>query len=346
MRGAEGGGHPFGQRRLVLGGPGVLVEGERDGAQIGPRRARGEGCDGRRIEPGREEDADRHVRHQVVADAVGQHVAQLGRARRLAFARAGHGLRNGEEALGWLGAMVVDPLGGPGRQGADIGVEGVRVGHVAPQEEAHVAGRRGPLTRVPARAQRLHLRGDAEAGAIVGGVERLDAEGVARQQHAGPGRVPDDEGVHAAQVAHHVRPVALVEVEQHLRVRVGAEFVTLLGQAVAQGHEVVDLAVEGDDEGVLAMGHGLVAGGRRIDDREPPVAEADPAVGGQPVTKIVGAADGHRVPDRRQLRLLDRRGMGAVGQDRDDAAHYFRATARKLRLRMAPRPVSPVSAAI
>ena len=51
----------------------------------------------------------------------------------------------------------------------------------------------------PPGEQRLHLRGRADHPAIVGVVERLDAEGIAGEPEDALALVPKREGEHAAQ---------------------------------------------------------------------------------------------------------------------------------------------------
>ena len=53
---------------------------------------------------------------------------------------------------------------------------------------------------------------------------------------------------------------------------------------------IVDFAVEDDDEAAVVREHRLVAGGRQVDDRQPPVAERDPRLGIAPQALVVGPA--------------------------------------------------------
>ena len=124
--------------------------------------------------------------------------------------RLGRRLRQdvGDEAIrpGRLRAALADPHGVARRHAADAAVQGPRVGHAAPEKKAGMAGRLG--AGVDRRSQqRLHLRGHAQGVAVVGVVQRLDAEGVARQQHRALAPVPEREGEHAAQLVQHGRAV-------------------------------------------------------------------------------------------------------------------------------------------
>ncbi len=66
-------------------------------------------------------------------------------------------------------------------QRADFAIECVWFRHVTPDEKANVTRRlRGASHRAVAQ-QRLHLRRDADGMTIIGVIERLDAERIARQ---------------------------------------------------------------------------------------------------------------------------------------------------------------------
>ena len=90
-------------------------------------------------------------------------------------------------------------------------------------------------------------------------------------------------------------PVLLVEVDDRLGVGARAEPVALGLEARAQLGVVVDLAVEGDPDRAVLVGHRLVPGRRQVDDRQPPVAEHHAPVGRLPQAGVVGAAVGHGV---------------------------------------------------
>ncbi len=87
-----------------------------------------------------------------------------------------------------------------------------------PKIETDMAGgfRRG--VDAPPLQQRLDLGGGADCRAVVGVVQRLDAERITPEQQSAPIRVPDDEGIHAAQAMDKTGPMFLVEMEQHLGV--------------------------------------------------------------------------------------------------------------------------------
>lgn len=63
----------------------------------------------------------------------------------------------------------------------------------------------------------------------------------------------------------------------------------------AQLAEIINLAVEGDDEAAVGRGHRLMAGRRQIDDGKPAMGERDAGVRIAPEAVIVGAAMGETV---------------------------------------------------
>ena len=113
------------------------------------------------------------------------------------------------------------------------------------------------------------------------------------------------EGEHAAQRLDHRRAAVGVELQQHLGVGVGAEAVALGLELRLQLAVIVDLAVEGDGERAVGAVHRLRAALGQIDDREPPVGEADPPVGREPVAAAVGPARRHAGVHARELTPVD-----------------------------------------
>ncbi len=147
-------------------------------------------------------------------------------------------------------------------------------------------------------------------------------------------RVPDREREHPAQIAHAVGAVLLEVVDDRLGVAAGLEAVALPLQRRPQRREVVDLAVERDDDRAVLVLHRLVAGDE-IDDRQPAVAERDllrgpvgvAAAFAAPFTRAVGTA----VRDLRQHAPEPARLRRPVDVDEArDAAH-----------RLAPSPARP-----
>ena len=88
-------------------------------------------------------------------------------------------------------------------------------------------------------------------------VEGLDAEDVPGAEQALALRVPNHKAIHAAQAVHHIGAPLLVAVYQNFCVGMAVERVAFGFQLLAQLHEIVDLAVKGDDDGALFVFHGL-----------------------------------------------------------------------------------------
>jgi len=163
---------------------------------------------------------------------------------------------------------------------------------------------------------RLDLGGEDQPPPVAGVDERLDAEPVAREQDTPPAAVPDREGEHAAQAGQDVESPGLVPMQDDLRVRGRPEGETASRELGRQLPIVVDLAVEGDPDRPVLRRHRLRAG-REVDDREPPMPEADRALVVQ--TFSVGTAVGEDGRHSTQDVDVHRRLVSAG--DAGDAAH-------------------------
>ena len=150
--------------------------------------------------------------------------------------------------------------------------------------------------------------------------QRLDAEPVAGEHELPPARVPDGEGEHPVEAGDAGRTLLLVEVQDRLGVGARAVRVALGLELGAQRLVVVDLAVVGDPDRAVLVGHGLVAGGRQVDDRQPAMAQRDPLSGIGPRAVVVGAA---MALGRRHVtgdRLADGKRVGEA-EDSADPTH-------------------------
>ena len=310
--------HLFGQGRFVPGTAAEFLETQGHGVQVRSVAFRRQADDGRRIQARGKKHADRHIGHQVMAHAVRQRRPQV---RRRPVRTFGERLRDVEIAVHAPGPRGIHPQGVARRQGADGPVKRVRLRHIAEQEESHVPGRIRRAIHPAAAEQRLDLGGDAEGLAVVGVIERLDAEGIARQEKALLRLVPQGKRIHAAQLVHHVGAQGVVQVQKHFRVRLGGEDATLGFQALAQGAEVIDLAVVGDAVAPVCEVHGLGRGLAEVDDGEATMGQPDAAVGGDPCALAVGAAGAHGLAKRHQLGPLHVGGVRAVGEYGGDPAH-------------------------
>ena len=166
--------------------------------------------------------------------------------------------------------------------------------------------------------QRLLLAGEERAALVGVGVERLDAEPVARaEQHPLLG-VPDQEGEHAAQLAHDLLAEVVVAGDDGLAVAVGVEdHAELAREPLAQLDVVVDLAVEDQVVAAVEPGEWLVRV-VDVDDRQP--AEADHGVVVGPGAALVRAAVAH-VRQRSVDGGLDRLGVAVGRQESDQSTH-------------------------
>src|SRR6266508_2649874 len=121
---------------------------------------------------------------------------------------------------------------------------------------------------------RLQFRGKEQLAVVLGVVERLDPEAVAREQKLTAAYVPDGEAEHAAKPLDAARAEVFVEMDDGFGVAVRAEDVTVALEVAAQFAVVVDLAVEDDPDGAILVRDGLVAA-IQVDDAEAPHADGD-----------------------------------------------------------------------
>ena len=206
--------------------------------------------------------------------------------------------------------QLVHPLEDRGRVG-DVAVRQVAVDGQRVDRAGHVARGQGE--------QRLQLAGEQDPLAPL--VEPVDqgllAEAVAAEHQGAPGGVPDGQGEHAAEQGEHARALVLVEVDEHLGVAVGAEGMSARLEAVAEGGEVVDLAVEDGPDGAVLIGQRLVAAGK-VDDGEPTEPERGVCVAVGAL--IVGPAVHDPVSHRRQGVVVRPAARVSPGRA-DDPAH-------------------------
>lgn len=153
--------------------------------------------------------------------------------------------------------------------------------------------------------QRLDLGREANGGAVVCHVQRLDAERVPGQQQLAPTRVPECKGIHAAKVGEHLFAALRVELEQHFGVRLSPRRDAVVVQPGAQLLVIVDLAVEADPVAGFGVKHGLRAAFAQVDDGKAAMSEADAPVGGHPQAGAIRTARDHRVTHAQKLGFVD-----------------------------------------
>ena len=120
------------------------------------------------------------------------------------------------------------------------------------------AAGRSPRSTSPAASSACGSEAKAIPPSITRGVERLDAERVARQRHAALQPLVDRDRIHAAQGAGIGQPVAQPEMQRRLAIALGGE--PRVRHVLAQLAVVVDLAI--GDQGGRAGEQRLVAAAR------------------------------------------------------------------------------------
>ena len=162
-----------------------------------------------------------------------------------------------------------------GRQAADAGIDGVRIGDVAEGEEILDRRRVDPPGEFGQGQQAAELGGEGESAIRQQRVmQRLLAQPVARQQQLAAVAVVEGEGEHAGKPLDAIGAPLLPGVQNGLGVRAGAIAMAELLQLGAHRLVIVDLAVEADDDGAALIGHRLMAASQ-IDDRQPAMAEGE-----------------------------------------------------------------------
>ena len=172
---------------------------------------------------------------------------------------------------------------------------------------------------MPASINASGSEAKAKPCARLGVIERLDAERVARQHQAARAGIVQRDRIHAAQMLGEVEPVAAIEMQRQLAIRLGRKRnrAGAAAQRLAQLDVIVDLGI-GDQRRAAGLVERLVAG-REIDDREPGLHHAD--IARAVVAVAVGAAMAqcrfHRPQRRRRRRrAVERHQPG-------DAAHQL-----------------------
>ena len=90
----------------------------------------------------------------------------------------------------------------------------------------------------------LELAAERHAALVGGVVQRLHAEGIARDEHVAGAAVEEGDGEDPVEAREHALALLEIEVEDHLGVGVAAEGVSLGLEFAAELAVVVDLAVE------------------------------------------------------------------------------------------------------
>ena len=153
-------------------------------------------------------------------------------------------------------------------------------------------------------------------------VERLLAEAIARQHERTRALVPHGEGEHPAESVNTALPALLVEVHDHLSVRLRTERMPTGAQLISKLDVVVDLAVEGDPDRPVLVRDRLAAA-IQVDDREP--ADRHPERAARIESPLIWTAVEHRVRHPVQQIPVDGGAVEVILAR--DPAHTLRASA-------------------
>ena len=143
---------------------------------------------------------------------------------------------------------------------------------------AHVMMQRRRIDRgidIARGQERRQRRREAKPAGRFRIIERLDAEPIARQDHASGLALPDREGKHAVEALDAARAPFRVSFQDDLGVALREKAVALRLKFAAQFAVIVDAAVEDDCQPQLRIDHRLLRCGREIDDAQSAVTEGD-----------------------------------------------------------------------
>ncbi len=305
-----------GQRAHLVEAGVVELQTERiHGASQDPRRER---RDPARVDAAREPRADRDVGTQVDANGIFEAREEsfgplaLGEPRAILLVDE----RRRPPAPHLLPAALEDEhVAGP--EALDARAHRARLEHPSPCEE--VVDGRGVEAGLDqaGREKRLEFRGERDPLRRPRPDEGLDPQPVTRE-HQTPARlVPEREREHPAQALHAIDAQVLVQVDDRLDVRPGAEAVPRASQLVAQLDVVVDLAIADDDHRSVLARDRLIAC-LEVDDRQ--AADAEPDSGRDVRALSVRSAVDERGRHSRDHGLFDRP-VRIVRRDPADPAH-------------------------
>ena len=168
--------------------------------------------------------------------------------------------------------------------------------------------------------KRAKFGSEEKFSAMVGVVERFNAEGIAREDEAFFAGVPDGEGEHAVESGETVGPVFGPSLEKNFRIGLCAEGGSAGFEIAAEFEVVIYLSIKNDVPASICGGHGLGSAGE-IENAEAAVAEADGgiSVGALGVGPSMKEGVGHSGEGR--LRFS---GVVSVGGKSSNAAHRIR----------------------
>src|SRR5262245_51826453 len=149
----------------------------------------------------------------------------------------------------------------------------------------------------------LQLGAKDQTAARFAEVERLHSQPVSRNKKPFPAVVPQREDKHAPHLFDAGIAVLLVQMDNHLCIRVGIETMALTLENRSKSAKVVDLPIEDDPHGPVFVMDGLLARCQN-DDAKPTHSEAD--AGRYVVAVVVGTAVNHGIAHRADFRFENR----------------------------------------
>ncbi len=234
-----------------------------------------DGRDGAGVDPAAEEHSNRHIAHQPRPDGVFQTgpafrnpfvigaACKLGRTRRIPKLLD---LESGIASATHRESMARHQLANAGKHRllAAVVAERQILG-----EKLFIEVRRD----LRMLQQGLDFRSEGEQPPVPEVVERLDAQPVARAEEALVRLVPDREGKHSAEPANAFIAILFVGMQNRLGIATAVVAVSGALQLRPQVGMVEDLAVVGDPQRAVLVGHRLGAGSE-VDDAQATVSES------------------------------------------------------------------------
>src|SRR6266851_2416773 len=115
----------------------------------------------------------------------------------------------------------------------------------------------------------LDFGSEDEPAVLLIEVKRLDARAIPCQHELFAISIPKRNRIVAFDVMNKIEPAFFIKMQDGFGVSAGSVNVTAPFQALTQFSVVVNLSVENQPDAIGATTHGLVAGCRQIDNREP-----------------------------------------------------------------------------
>ncbi len=275
---------------LVVGG---IVEADSERLHLTGTSLAHQCHDQARIETAAQERPQRHVADEAIAHRRSQQVREF-LLQRLDAAPRSAGADRVQRA-----PVALDPGFGvagapcqevPRLEAPDVAKRGGGRVDVPPLEE--MQERSAVEHRLEARCGHYgaHLGCQQQAAALEVPEERLDAQAVAGGEKPALVAVPDEQGKHADESLKARFAPALVGAQDHLGVGARAEGLAVGLELGPDLGEVVDLAIEDDPTLAVGAGHGLVPGGREVENAEAAEGEPGPAIVQEFQAGVVGPA--------------------------------------------------------